>query len=111
MCSTSAQSITGKNKSLQTDDVSKDTMSIDNVEGDFRNKLLIARNIVSEGGGERARIHQTVHNHKLMVSKKLSLIYDDGAYYELLPLAGQDMAYGSIHRAGILSGTGNMKYC
>ncbi|KAM9004963.1 methylcrotonoyl-CoA carboxylase beta chain, mitochondrial-like isoform X1 [Sarcophilus harrisii] len=47
-------------------------------------------------------------NHKLLARDRLRLVLDDDSFFELSPLAGYDLSYGTISNAGCLTGIGKI---
>ena len=57
------------------------------------------------GGGEKSTARHVQQNRKLLAEDRLRLMLDeDGEWLELSTLAGMGMEYGSIPRAGIITG-------
>uniref|UniRef100_A0A5F8HFK8 methylcrotonoyl-CoA carboxylase n=1 Tax=Monodelphis domestica TaxID=13616 RepID=A0A5F8HFK8_MONDO len=57
---------------------------------------------------ERDIIRHTQRHGKLLVRERLRLVLDDDDFFELSPLAGYDLPYGTISNAGCLTGIGKV---
>ncbi|XP_039623747.1 methylcrotonoyl-coenzyme A carboxylase 2 isoform X1 [Polypterus senegalus] len=83
-------------------------------EVNFRNNVLCHQRYreymenVQRGGGENAILRHTERNKKLLVRERLRLLFDDEDYLELSPLAGLNLPYGDIPRAGCFTGIGKI---
>ncbi|XP_074077310.1 biotin-dependent 3-methylcrotonyl-coenzyme A carboxylase beta1 subunit-like isoform X2 [Macrotis lagotis] len=53
-------------------------------------------------------LRHTQENHKLLVRDRLRLVLDDDDFFELSPLAGYDLPYGTVSNAGCLTGIGKI---
>ncbi|XP_072505920.1 methylcrotonoyl-CoA carboxylase beta chain, mitochondrial-like isoform X2 [Notamacropus eugenii] len=53
-------------------------------------------------------LRHTQVNHKLLVRDRLRLVLDDDDFFELSPLAGYDLPYGTISNAGCITGIGKI---
>ncbi|XP_074121772.1 biotin-dependent 3-methylcrotonyl-coenzyme A carboxylase beta1 subunit-like [Sminthopsis crassicaudata] len=57
---------------------------------------------------ETSILRHTQDNHKLLARDRLRLVLDDDTFFELSPLAGYDLPYGTISNAGCLTGIGKI---
>ncbi|XP_051855414.1 methylcrotonoyl-CoA carboxylase beta chain, mitochondrial-like isoform X2 [Antechinus flavipes] len=57
---------------------------------------------------EKDILRHTRDNHKLLARDRLRLVLDDDSFFELSPLAGYDLPYGTISNAGCLTGIGKI---
>ncbi|XP_052274339.1 methylcrotonoyl-CoA carboxylase beta chain, mitochondrial-like isoform X2 [Dreissena polymorpha] len=66
------------------------------------------------GGGEKAILRHTKQHKKLLARERIKLLVDDDAeFLELSPIAGHNMEYGDVPRAGVITGIGKIydKFC
>lgn len=64
-----------------------------------------ALSVAYEGGGAKAIERHTKQHKKMVVEDRIKALVDQGSnFLELSPLAGFSMEYGTVPRAGILTG-------
>ena len=69
------------------------------------NQLKEKLRVVMSNSDAKAVERHTLKNKKLLVKDRLALLFDNvNDVLELSPLAGLDMPYGNVPRAGIVTG-------
>ena len=91
------------------------TASVDTLSSEYSENLALSHSVITNykqfldvaraGGGSKAMKRHIVHNKKLLVWERMKLLFDNyESVLEVAPLAGTNMAYGNLPRAGILAG-------
>ncbi|XP_076440810.1 uncharacterized protein LOC143280133 [Babylonia areolata] len=70
----------------------------------FKSALAVAH----AGGGAKAMERHTKRNKKLVEDRVKALLDEDTPFLELSPLAGFMMEYGTVPRAGVITGIGQI---